>query len=147
MPRLRTLAGTAVVIAAGAVPLALPGVAVAGSQASSVPPHIVAKPNNVMVNTKTKLVGVGFPAHSTLTIKECSQKTWTVPQNPCDTTNTIQVVTDGRGRFHSKFTVQTCPAAAKQPGFAEICYIGEPVVKGVDQETLLGAAKITVTGP
>jgi len=144
MPRLRTLAGSAVILAAGAVPLALPAVAAAGSP---VPPHIVARPNNLMVNTKTKLTGVGFPAHRTLTIKECSQTTWIVPQNPCDTTNTIHVTTDGLGRFHGTMTAQTCPAASKQPGFAETCYIGEPVAKGIDQVTLLGAAKITVTGP
>jgi len=98
-----------------------------------------------MVNTKTKLVGTNFKPSTSLTIEECGQKNWIAPQDPCDSTNSIVVVTNSRGQFKSPFTVQTCPGGT--PGFAERCCIGVPTPTGVDTVTLLGAATVVVTGP
>jgi hypothetical protein len=50
--------------------------------------------------------------------------------------------------FKSSFTVQTCPGSTTtSPGFSETCYIGDPSPSGIDVINLVGAAKITVTGP
>ena len=110
-------------------------------------PHIAARPRSVMVNTKTRLTGTGFPARKALTIEECSTKAWFVPMNPCDSTNLLKVKTDAHGAFSRRFTVQTCPVAGTPPGFSQTCYIGEHILYGVDGDGLLGAAKIAVTGP
>jgi hypothetical protein len=111
-----------------------------------VPPRIVAHPNSVMVDGTTTLVGSNFPPHANLRIVECSARTWIVPQNPCDTANAITVHTNSLGHFKSPFKVLTCPAPTT-PGFAEICYVGNPRPLGIDEVQLVGAAKITVTGP
>ena len=115
--------------------------------ASTVSPHIVAHPNNVMVNTATKLIGKNFKPSTAYTVKECGKTFWIVPQDPCDSTNSIVVTTNAHGQFKSSFTVQTCPSGNSQPGFSQICYIGVPTPNGIDTITLLGAARITVTGP
>lgn len=121
----------------------------AGRASAATQPHIVASPNNVMVNTKISVVGTGFPRRSRLTIEECSVTDWVVPQNPCDTNNTITVVTDRHGRFAHAFTAELCPRtwAAAGPATKRTCYIGNPEPKGVDTITLVGAARITVTYP
>jgi hypothetical protein len=120
--------------------------AAAGASGSS--PHIVAKPDNVMVNTTTLLYGRNFAPSTSLTVKECGAKNWIVPQNPCDSTNSVTVTTDKQGRFKSSFKVQTCPSGASTPpGFSEKCYIGVPKPNGVDTIALVGATGITVTGP
>jgi hypothetical protein len=113
--------------------------------ASTGSPRIVAHPHNLMVNTQTHLTGTNFKPSTSLTVKECGQKNWIVPQNPCDSTNSIVVETNTRGQFKSVFTVQTCPGGT--PGFAEKCYMGVPTPSGVDTITLLGAATVVVTGP
>jgi hypothetical protein len=117
---------------------------------SATPPHIVATPNNVMVNTKINLVGTGFPARSKLVIKECSTTNWVVvAQHPCDTDNTISVVTDRHGRFASTFKAELCPRSKPGPGpvTQQTCYIGNPQPRGKDTIMLVGAARITVTYP
>ena len=134
---------TLAVLAAGAMPGRAGAV-------SATPPHIVAKPNNVMVNTKITLTGTGFPARTKLAIKECSSTGWVVvAQRPCDTANAISVVTDRHGRFVHAFKVQLCPRLKIGPGpvTRETCYIGNPQPRGVDTITLVGAARVIVTYP
>jgi hypothetical protein len=111
-------------------------------------PRVTVTPASVMVNTPMKVSGRHFPANSTLTIEECSAPFWIVPKNPCATTNVIHVRTNAKGAFSHKMTAVVCPGGVTgQPGFAETCYVGEPVPTGIDTVSLLGAAKITVTGP
>jgi hypothetical protein len=124
-------------------------VAPAAGAVSPTPPHIVVTPNNVMVNTKVKLVGTGFPAHAKLTIKECGATTWVVTQHPCDSNNTISVLTDAQGRFAAQFKVELCPRSSTGTGpiTRETCYIGNPRPSGVDTIRLVGAGKVIVTYP
>jgi hypothetical protein len=137
----------AVVVAGGLLSEALV-VSSAGASTAAPAPHIVAKPNSVMVNTTTKLTGTHFPASTKITIKECPQTLWVVPANPCDTDNSITVKTNAQGQFHAVFTVHTCPdTVATPPGTSQTCYIGDPHPSGIDTITLEGAVKITVTGP
>jgi len=110
-------------------------------------PHITAHPDNLMVNTTTKLVGTGFAPSTSLTVKECANKDWIVPQNPCDSTNAVVVTTNKHGSFKTTFTAQTCPGTSTGPGFSELCYIGVPTPSGIDTIDLVGAVRITVTGP
>jgi hypothetical protein len=135
-----------VVLSAGAI------MAGTANAVSATPPHIVAKPNNVMLNTTISLTGTGFPANAKLTIKECSRTSWVVvAQKPCDTNNTITVLTNKTGRFVHAFKVELCPRTSTGTGTGpitrETCYIGNPKPKGVDTITLVGAAKVTVTYP
>ena len=114
---------------------------------STTPPRIFAKPNNLMVNTKTTLTGTGFPARTKLTIEECSVTQWVVTANPCVSTNKISVVTDARGRFSRQFRVELCGGKRGPEPTSQICYIGDPHPHGVDTITLLGVAKVMVTYP
>jgi hypothetical protein len=101
-----------------------------------------------MVNRSTSLVGTNFKPRKSVTIKECSETNWIVPQDPCQSSNSIVVKTNGRGAFTSSFTVQTCPGGmTTSPGFSEKCYIGDPTPSGIDVITLVGAVRVTVTGP
>ena len=122
-----------------------PGERVAAAPAT--PPHIAAKPNNLMVNTRSTLTGSGFPARTKLTIKECPATGWIVPQHPCVTNNTISVVTDAHGRFTHKFRVELCGGKRGAFPTSQICYIGDPHPEGIDTIRLLGAAAVTVTYP
>jgi len=122
----------------------------AGAVPSPTPPHIVATPNNVMVNTIIHLVGTGFPVRTQLTIAECGRTNWVVgAQQPCNTDNTISVVTNRRGRFAAQFKAEVCPDSVPPtpPVTRRTCYIGNPQPRGVDTITLVGAAKIIVTYP
>ena len=124
--------------------------AVASTEAAAIsptPPHIVATPNNVMVNTKTTLTGTGFPAKTKLVIEECSRTGWVVTQNPCVKTNKIAVLTDAHGRFKAQFLVVLCGGARGPEPTSQICYIGNPHPAGVDTIALRGAAKVIVTYP
>jgi hypothetical protein len=124
--------------------------AMATSQAAAVaptPPHIVAKPNNLMINTKTTLTGSGFPAKARLMIEECSSTGWVVVANPCVKTNKISVVTDRQGRFKAQFLIVLCGGKRGPEPTSQICYLGNPQPEGIDTITLLGAAKVTVTYP
>jgi hypothetical protein len=145
MARLSAVFVAALTLTGGAV-VGLSSLSAASTPAAS--PRIVAHPHSVMVNGSTTLTGTNFKPRKSVTIKECSEKTWIVPQDPCDSTNSIVVKANGQGGFTSSFTVQTCPdGTTTPPGFSERCYIGDPTPSGIDVITLVGAARITVTGP
>jgi hypothetical protein len=112
---------------------------------------IVVDPVSVMVRTATKLTGTNFPADATLTVKECSQTTWIVPETPCASSNVIRITTNSTGDFETTMTAEVCPGPTPTPvappAFVQSCYIGEPVPQGIDTITLVGASRITVTGP
>lgn len=135
-----SLALTILVLAAGVL-------SSQASAASATPPHIVAKPDNLMVNTKTTLTGTGFPKNTKLTIAECSTTFWIVPTDPCVHTNQISVRTDAHGRFTGQLRVVLCGGKRGPEPTSQICYIGEPRPKGIDTMRLVGVAKITVTYP
>jgi hypothetical protein len=109
--------------------------------------RIIAKPNNVMVNTKTTLTGLGFAPRTRRSIVECSKTNWVVPANPCVNRNKIWIMTDGRGRFTHAFEVVLCGGKRGAEPTSQICYIGNPHPQGVDTEHLDGAVKLTVTYP
>ena len=132
-------------IATGA--LAAGALSTSAGAISATPPHIVAKPANLMVNTKTTLTGSGFPSRTKLTIKECSITNWVVTSNPCVKNNTISVLTDAHGRFTRQFRVALCGGKRGPSPTSQICYIGDPHPEGVDTISLLGAAKVVVTYP
>jgi hypothetical protein len=142
----RLLAWTGAAISVGVIATAVIIVPVAATSGKATP-HIVAHPDNVMVLRTTKLNGSSFPAKSKITIEECASTFWIAPQDPCDTTNSIQVKTNAGGHFQSVLTVHACAANNTTPGFSQTCYIGEPKGTGVDTEALVGAVAITVTGP
>jgi hypothetical protein len=119
----------------------------AAGASSATPPQIVVKPNNAMINTKVALTGTGFPARTKLTIKECSAKSWVVPQKRCVTNNSVSVRTDRRGRFTSRLKVELCGGKRGPEPTSQICYIGDPQPRGVDTITLVGAARVVVTYP
>ena len=148
MLRSRTCRRVGLVLAVGVVAA---GVWTAEASAvSSTPPRIVAKPSNVMVNTKITLTGTGFAAKAKLSIMECSNRNWVVvAQHPCVSDNKISVVTDAHGGFTRKFRVELCPRTTTGPGpvTQETCFIGNPHPEGIDTMSLIGAARITVTYP
>jgi hypothetical protein len=115
--------------------------------ATAATPRIVAKPDNLMVNTKTTLTGSGFPARTKLSIVECSTTNWVVTAHPCVTGNKISVTTDSHGRFTHTFKVVLCGGKRGPEPTSQICYIGNPHPRGIDTEHLDGAAKVTVTYP
>ena len=79
-------------------------------------PTLGADPVSVMVGTTTKLTGTNFPANAALTIKECSQTTWIVPENPCATSNVITVATNSIGDFDATLTAEVCPSRHTNTG-------------------------------
>lgn len=116
-------------------------------------PTIVANPDSVSQNSDTTLTGTNFPPDSTLDIDECSSTTWVVvAQNPCLTSNTIVVATNGTGGFFATLEAELCPGTSPTPvsataaNFAQLCYVGEPEPNGVDTVGLVGAEAIVVTG-
>ena len=132
-----------------AMAIAPVSIAAAGTPVSSTP-HIVARPDNVMVNSSIRLIGTGFPADTTIALRECASKGWIVPQNPCDTNNGVSVTTDALGGFKTSFKAELCPRGVQpgsRPVTSDTCYIGEPKPAGIDTIELVGAAKITVTYP
>jgi hypothetical protein len=133
--------------ALGATAVAFSFTSAVGQAASG--PHIAANPRSVMVTKTTMLTGKGFPANSLIHLQECGATAWIIPQNECDTSNEVTVMTDHKGRFTTPFQVQLCPRELppKPPVTRETCFIGEPQVTGEDTAGLLGAVKITVTYP
>ncbi len=113
---------------------------------SSVPPMVTVHPNNVMVNTDTKVRGSHFTPGQTVQLVECSQTQWVAPQNPCDTNNNKTVTANGHGAFRTKMKVEACPSGSQPPGLSETCYIGVENF-GVDNVTLQPFAPIVVTFP
>jgi hypothetical protein len=112
-------------------------------------PRIVARPDNLMVDTSTVLSGSGFKPHTKLRIQECSAMTWDVPLKICNHPNTVRVRTDAHGRFKVNFKAMVCPFSRRLgfDGFSKTCYVGVPHIQGVDTITLLGGTKLVVTGP
>lgn len=111
------------------------------------PPSIKARPDNLMVGTSTTLKGRGFPANSTVQLRECGRTFWLDPQDPCNTANGLSVQTDAKGRFKVRIRAELCPEGEAGAIVTErACYVGEPEV-GEDTEALVGAVKITVTYP
>lgn len=149
MNRFRWLAVATAVLALGIGTVASASAALIGQSAHRHGPHIVAKPGSVMVNTSTTLTGTGFKPHRRLVIQECSLRNWVVPQRVCNHPNTVKVRTDAHGRFTVTFKALVCPKSKHvQPaGFSRTCWVGVPVIQGIDTEHLLGAAKLIVTGP
>jgi hypothetical protein len=142
MPRPLTLGLSAATLATAVLVTVLPFTVASARPA----PQIVARPDSIMVDHTTSLTGKHFPARATLTIEECSAKNWIAPESPCHSSNAVVVHTNGGGNFKATMKVLTCPAPST-PGFSQICYVGEPKGTGVDTLTLVGAGKITVTGP
>jgi hypothetical protein len=145
--RRRTMPRRLAVILAGGFVAAGLLVSSAAAGPASPSPRIVAHPESVMVLKTTELTGTHFKASSKITIEECGEENWIVPQNPCDTTSAIKVKTNTKGRFSAVLTVHTCPTMSATPGFDEACYVGEPTPDGIDTVGLEGAVAITVTGP
>jgi hypothetical protein len=113
-------------------------------------PKILAKPDSVMVNQSTTLIGTGFPKRSEVTLSECSRETWIAPQNPCEETNQVTVKTNGTGAFKTSFKALLCEPSSTPPNAGpteRTCFIGEIQPTGVDTIELLGAVRISVTYP
>jgi hypothetical protein len=145
-----TRARTGVLVAAAILAAAAPAaLAVPAGAATTTPPVITAHPDDVMVNATTKLVGAGFAAHATVHIAECGATSWVVPNSPCDTSNTVTVRTNGKGKFKVTFTVQACDATSTTgPGDLSMrCYIGVPTPTGIDTVELQPFTPIVVTYP
>jgi hypothetical protein len=132
----------------GAVLLAAAAPAVGSAHAAKKkPPSIKARPDNLMVGASTTLKGRGFPADSTVQLRECGRTFWIDPQDPCNTANGLSVQTDGKGRFKVRMRAEVCPEGESGSIITErFCYVGEPEA-GEDTEALVGAVKITVTYP
>jgi hypothetical protein len=147
MSRIRVFViATAIASSAGLGLLPVAAQAARRGDTGSAKPHIVARPDSVMVNSTTKLTGTHFSASKRITIEECGQTMWVVTANPCNAKSVMKVKTNAKGQFKTAFTVDTCMPSAT-PGFSETCYIGELMPSGVDTITLEGAVAITVTGP
>jgi hypothetical protein len=136
-----------VVAAATLVGTALAGVTLDATAAVASGPHIVARPNNLMVNTNTTLTGTGFPVKAKLMIGECAKTSWIAPQNPSVNRNRITVVTDSRGHYVHQFRVTLCGGKRGPTPTSQIRYIGEPHPEGVDRVRLVGPARVVVTFP
>jgi len=124
--------------------------AVVSAAAVQVPaPRISAKPDNVMVNTDTRLSGRNFAPSTQLTLAECAQTNWIAPQDPCDTNNTVTVTTSAKGTFRATMKVEVCPAKVNGSpnGLAAHCFIGVPRDTGVDTIALSPHTKMEVTYP
>jgi hypothetical protein len=117
------------------------------AQASATSPKINARPHSVMVNATTSLKGKGFPANTTIQLRECGRTFWLAPAYPCLEDNGVSVTTDAKGRFQTSFQVGLCPEgeATKKPT-QRVCYVGE-LVTGEDTGSLVGPARLVVTYP
>ena len=151
MSRFRNAALALLVVGLGVLAFqAPPAGATVSTGPSATPPRIVAHPDSVMVNSKTLLTGTGFAPHTTLTVVECSAKTWLAPRYPCDTKNRIHVHVTSAGTFVHPMTALLCPPigpSAVEAGFAEQCYVGVVHPFGIDEIRLVGAGSLVVTGP
>jgi len=130
--------------------LVLTATAVTPAAARTVlPPSITARPDSVMVNTRTVLVGRNFDPHVSLRIAECSATKWVVPTSPCDTNNVVKVTTDAKGTFVTTMKVEACPEVVTKAskGLSELCYIGVPRPSGIDTVSLVPRTSVVVTFP
>lgn len=117
-------------------------------------PKISARPHSVKVNKFTTLTGSGFKPRSKFVLNECSARAWVVPRQVCNHRNAVHVRTGPHGRFQVRMKVLVCPRATQPQArvlgpedFVVHCFIGTPRIAGVDTETLVGAVRISVTGP
>lgn len=136
----RRLVAAGALVAAGLTAVPAAGAATAG-------PKIGAKPHSVMVDGSMTLKGRGFPANSTIQLRECGRTFWLAPENPCLESNATSVTTDAKGRFRTTLQAGLCPEgeATRKPT-QRVCYVGE-LVSGEDTGSLVGAARIIVTYP
>jgi len=132
-----------------ALMLALPlgGLASPASAVSPVPPSITANPDNLMVNTSTVLTGRHFAPLAKVQLTECGKTNWIVPQNPCNTNNSVTVTTNSLGGFRTRFKAELCPGGVRVGPTALRCYIGVAKPSGIDTVTLTPSVKIVVTYP
>ncbi|MDQ1392868.1 MAG: Neocarzinostatin family [Acidimicrobiaceae bacterium] len=108
-----------------------------------VSPQIAANPSrNIPAGTVTTLTGSGFAPNATYHVAECSQTGWMVTQNPCVAANAIDVTTNGAGGFTHPLTVEPCTVPSAST--IETCFIGVPMVSGIDTIQLVAPARITV---
>jgi hypothetical protein len=112
-------------------------------------PTIVVTPSQHLAPGQVvALTGTHFAARHHYTIEECSRTSWVVTEHVCNTNQAVHVTTNRAGGFHSKLTVELCPpppvTSAASSSLLKICYVGAPTIQGVDVDTLVGAAKITV---
>jgi hypothetical protein len=130
----------------GAIGLAQPAGA---SGPAALPPHIVATPDNPMVNSYIELVGTGFAPNSTLNVVECGVKSWIVPERPCVQGNQVKVKVTSTGTFKHTMKAEFCPVAPSTtpPGPVQQCFIGVRQPFGVDEIRLEGVVAIEVSGP
>ncbi len=122
-------------------------------------PKIVARPHKLRVNKVTTLSGEGFRPRHRYVLNECSAQTWVVPAHVCNHRNAVHVRTGPHGGFQVRMKVLACPRrmqpqsrvprleVRRPEGFVVHCFIGVPRIAGVDTETLVGAVRISVTGP
>jgi hypothetical protein len=111
-------------------------------------PKIVVTPSQHLAPGQVvSVTGSHLAARHDYTIEECSRTSWVVTQHVCNTTRAVHVMTNRAGGFHSKLTVELCPpppVTAAASSLLKICYVGTPTIQGIDVDTLLGAARITV---
>jgi hypothetical protein len=110
-------------------------------------PRIVVTPSQHLAPGQVvSLTGTHFAARHDYTIEECSRTSWVVTQHVCNTTQAVHVITNRAGGFHAKLTVELCPLppGAASTSLLKICYVGAPTIQGIDVDSLLGAARITV---
>jgi hypothetical protein len=120
-------------------------------------PKIVARPDKVKVNKVTTLTGSGFKPHAKLVLNECAARAWIVPKQVCNHRNAVHVRTGPHGGFRVRMKVLVCPRGMQPQArisrilspeaFVVHCFIGVPKIAGVDTVTLVGAVRISVTGP
>ena len=105
-------------------------------------PHIVAvAPTPISVSSAPiyLLQGTGFVPNTGYTVVECPSTNWIVPQNPCVTSNSVNVTTDDNGAFTHSFVPVPCTVVVPST-----CYVGVAIPTGIDTITLVGADKIIV---
>jgi hypothetical protein len=108
------------------------------------PRIVVTQPSSrVSPGTVISLTGSGFAPNASYHVVECSRTGWVVLQNPCVAGNSIDVTTNGAGGFTHGFTVEACVVPSTSS--VETCYIGVPMISGIDSVQLVAAARITVS--
>lgn len=108
-----------------------------------VTPQIVARPSRpVPPGTVIALTGSGFVPNATYRVAECSRTGWVVMQDPCVAGNGIVITTNRAGGFIHRFRVEACTVPSAST--IETCYIGVPMISGVDTVELVAPAKIPV---
>lgn len=114
--------------------------------AATAAPKVTVSPSVKLVpGHVVSVTGTHFQPRHRYTIEECSQRSFMVTMRVCNGRHAVDVKTDRNGSFRSKLTVEVCPPAAAHPkARVKTCYVGAVTLAGVDVDSLLGAAKITV---